>query len=99
MLVEQRLSLSAIARQLTQESVPTRRDIGRWERSVVWAMLRNPAYSGSAAYLKTQVVERLRPTKLAYDRNFYPKHVHSSTRDRSPDEWITIPVPAIINEE
>jgi len=99
MLVEQRLSLSAIARQLTQESIPTRRDIGRWERSVIWAMLRNPAYSGKAAYRKTQVVDRVRPTKLAYDRNFYPKHVHSSTRDRPPEEWITIPVPAIVNAE
>jgi site-specific DNA recombinase len=99
MLIDERLSLSAIARKLTQEQIPTRRDIGRWERSVIWAMLRNPAYTGKAAYLKTQVVERVRPTKLAYDRNFYPKHVHSSTRDRSPEEWITITVPAIISEE
>jgi site-specific DNA recombinase len=99
MLSEQRLSLSAIARKLTEEQVPTRRDTGHWERSVIWAMLRNPAYIGKAAYLKTQVVERVRPTKLAYDRNFYPKHVHSSTRDRPPEEWITIAVPAIIREE
>ncbi|HET8671671.1 MAG TPA: recombinase family protein, partial [Candidatus Saccharimonadales bacterium] len=99
MLIEQRLSLSAIARKLTEEQIPTRRDTGHWERSVIWAMLRNPAYIGKAAYLKTQVVERVRPTKLAYDRNFYPKHVHSSTRDRSPEEWITIAVPAIISEE
>ena len=99
MLVDQRLSLSAIARKLTEEQIPTRRDIGRWERSVIWAMLRNPAIHGKAAYLKTRVVDRVRPTKLAYDRNFYPKHVHSSTRDRPPEEWITIAVPAIIRAE
>ncbi len=99
MLCEQHLSLSAIARQLTAEKIPTRHDIGRWERSVVWAILRNPAYCGQAAYRKTQSVERVRPTKLAHDRNFYPKHVHSSSRDRPPEEWITIPVPAIISQE
>jgi Chromosome segregation ATPases len=33
-----------------------------------------------------------------FDRNFYPKHVHSSTRDRAQEEWITVPVPAIISE-
>jgi site-specific DNA recombinase len=99
MLIEQRLSLNAIARKLTEEQIPTRRDIGRWERSVIWAMLRNPAYTGRAAYRKTQVIDRRRPTKLAYDRNFYPKHAHPSKRECPREEWITIPVPAIISEE
>ena len=99
MLVEQHLSLSAIARKLTEEQIPTRRGVGRWERSVIWAMLRNPAYMGKAAYLKTRVVDRVRPTKQAYDRSIYPKHVHSSTRDRPPEVWITIAVPALIRAE
>src|SRR5580693_9016396 len=38
------LSIGAIARWLNSEGVPTRKQAGRWERSVVWAMLRNPAY-------------------------------------------------------
>jgi DNA invertase Pin-like site-specific DNA recombinase len=42
-LVDEGQSIGAIARLLTAERVPTRRDVGRWERSVVWAMLRNPA--------------------------------------------------------
>jgi site-specific DNA recombinase len=99
LLVDQHLSIGAIACKLTQDRVPTRRDVGRWERSVIWAMLRNPAYTGHAAYRKTEAVDRARPTKQAYDRNFYPKHVHSSKRDRPPEEWIKIPVPAIISEE
>ena len=99
LLIEQGLSIGAIARQLTQAHIPTRRDIGRWERSVVWAMLRNPAYTGQAAYRKTQVVERVRPTKQARDHSFYPKHLLSSSRDRPREEWILIPVPAIISQE
>ena len=98
-LVDEGQSIGAIARLLTAERVPTRRDVGRWERSVVWAMLRNPAYTGQAAYRKTEVVERKRPTKQARDHRFYPKHAHSSTRDRPQEDWIRIPVPALISEE
>jgi len=98
LLVNEQQSIGAIARRLTAEQIPTRRDVGQWERSVVWAMLRNPAYTGQAAYRKTEVVERQRPTKQARDHTFYPKHVHSSTRDRPLEDWIRIPVPALISE-
>ena len=47
------LSIGAIARWLNSEGVATRKRTGRWERSVVWAMLRNPAYRGAAAFGKT----------------------------------------------
>jgi site-specific DNA recombinase len=99
LLVNEQQSIGAIARRLTAEQIPTRRDVGQWERSVVWAMLRNPAYTGQAAYRKTQVVERKGPTKQAWDHSFYPKHVHSSSRDRPQADWIRIPAPALISEE
>ncbi|MBI3303371.1 MAG: recombinase family protein [Deltaproteobacteria bacterium] len=82
LLVDAGQSIGAIARLLTAEQVPTRRDVGRWERSVLWARLRNPAYTGQAAYRNTEVVERKRPTKQARAHRFSPKPVHSSTRDR-----------------
>ena len=31
-----------------EQRIPTRRQSGRWERSTVWAVLRNPAYKGAA---------------------------------------------------
>src|SRR5499433_3282707 len=40
------LSIGAITRLLNEQGVPTRKGISRWERSTVWAMLRNPAYKG-----------------------------------------------------
>ena len=83
-------------KRLSAEQIPTRRDVGKWERSVIWAMIRNPAYTGQAAYRKTQAVERTRPTKQARDPSFYPKHAHSSSRDRPQEDWIRIPVPALI---
>ena len=95
--VNEGLSIGAIARALSADDIPTRRGAPQWERSVVWGMLRNPAYTGQAAYRKTQAVTRQRPTKQANDHGFYPKHVHSSSRQRPRDEWLMIAVPQIIS--
>jgi len=37
------LSIGEITRLLNEQRIPTRKQTGRWERSTVWAMLRNPA--------------------------------------------------------
>jgi site-specific DNA recombinase len=96
--VDESLSIGAITRALTADHVPTRRGAPQWERSVVWGMLRNPAYTGQAAYGKTQAVSRQRATKQAHDHSYYPKHVHSSARPRPRDEWLVIAVPQIISQ-
>jgi site-specific DNA recombinase len=43
---QQGLSINAIARLLNERQVATRTGKGRWERSTVWGMLRNPEYRG-----------------------------------------------------
>src|SRR5499425_2616341 len=57
------LSIGAITRELNQLQIPTRSGKGRWERSVVWAVLRNPAYVGRACFGKTERRERRRITR------------------------------------
>lgn len=99
MFCRKMLSIRAIGRVLTQEQIPTRKQVGHWEPSVVWGMLRNPAYVGRAAYRKTKIVPRIKVTKLVRDRGGYPKHGLSSSRARPEEEWITVPVPAIIDEK
>src|SRR5215471_13257787 len=47
------LSIGAITRLLNDKGIPTRKQISRWERSTVWAILRNPAYKGTACFGKT----------------------------------------------
>ena len=49
------LSIGAITRRLNDQGVATRKHGARWERSMVWAMLRNPAYRGTACFGKTRV--------------------------------------------
>ena len=39
-------SIAELTRWLTSEYVPTRTGKTRWDRSVLWGMLRNPAYAG-----------------------------------------------------
>ena len=49
----QNLSIGAVTRRLNERQIPTAKGTGRWERSTVWAMLRNPAYIGKACFGKT----------------------------------------------
>jgi site-specific DNA recombinase len=42
------LSIGEITRQINAEGIPTRKASARWERSTVWAVLRNSAYRGVA---------------------------------------------------
>lgn len=57
-LVEEKISIDEIARRLRAQGVPTRTGKSHWDRSVVWAILRNPAYAGQAAFGETESVER-----------------------------------------
>src|SRR6202163_2797745 len=57
------LSIGAIMRELNDQGVATRKSNTRWERSMVWAMLRNPAYRGTACFGKTRIAPRMRVTR------------------------------------
>jgi site-specific DNA recombinase len=92
------LSIGAITRLLNKRGVPTRKRISRWERSTVWAMLRNPAYKGTACFGKTEISQRQRVTRPLRMRGGVAKR-NSANHERPRKEWIEIPVPAIINEE
>ncbi|WP_200342518.1 recombinase family protein [Rhodovibrio sodomensis] len=91
-------SIGAIARWLTDQGVSTRRGAARWERSTVWAMLRNPAYSGTACYGKTQIAPRRKVTKALRDRGGIASR-NSANHERPRDQWIEVPVPAIVSVE
>ena len=95
---EEQVSIGELARWLTAQGVPTRTGKDRWDRSVIWLMLKNPAYVGRAAYLKTGTTDR-RPA-INRQARLQGRSVsrHQAHYDRPPEEWITIPVPAIIDE-
>jgi site-specific DNA recombinase len=98
LFTEESMSLGAVARHLNSQGISTRTGRSRWERSVIAGMLKNPAYKGLACYGKTELTERKRIIRsLRQKGGFSPRC--SSHRDRPQEEWIEIPVPAIVSDE
>jgi site-specific DNA recombinase len=92
------LSIGAVTRLLNEQGIPTRKRISRWERSTVWAILRNPAYKGTACFNKTKLSKRARVTRQIRLRGgLAPRD--SANHERPRVEWIEIPVPPIITDE
>jgi site-specific DNA recombinase len=94
----ERLSIGAGCRRLLQAGERTRMGRPVWERSVVWAMLKNPASMGSAAFGKTRQGP-LRPTLRAQrHRPLQPRRA-GSAYDVPPIDWSHIAVPAMVEPE
>jgi site-specific DNA recombinase len=94
----ERLTIGEVCRRLTQAGEVTRTGKTVWDRSVVWGMLKNPAYQGAAAFGKTRQ-ESLRPRLRAQrGRPLQPKRA-VSTVDVPPEDWITLAVPALVEPE
>ena len=92
-------SIADLARWLTSQGVPTRTGKTRWDRSVVWAMLRNPAYAGTAVFGKTMATSGtpgLNRVARLQGRSV-PRAV--KTVDRPREEWLEIGVPAIVDQD
>ena len=90
------LSIGAITRKLNELQVKTRSCKALWERSTVWAMLRNPAYQGAACFGKTERSPRKRMTRALRQKGGYSPR-SSSSKERARMEWIEIAVPALVS--
>lgn len=98
MFTVQHLGIGAITRSLNEKTIPTRTGDSRWERSTVWAMLRNPAYVGKACFGKTERKPRQqRVTRALRQRGGYCNR-SGAHQERPREEWIEIDVPPLIDE-
>ena len=93
-----RLSVGEVCRRLKEQGVISPRGNNYWDRTTVRSILRNPAYKGSAAFGKTRIGQmrpRLRPYlgQAEHPKRAYSRYVSP------PEEWIHIPVPAMVSEE
>jgi len=94
---QEHLSMYRIVQRLTAQQVPTRTG-GRWDPATIRKMLCNPAYIGRACFGKCVPRPRRRITRRARLAGRLP--VHDQAHDERPrEEWIEIPVPALIVEE
>jgi site-specific DNA recombinase len=97
-VAQERLSLSAVARRLSSQEIPSPKGRALWDRSTVWGMLRNPAYKGMAGFGKRLIgppLPRPRPLRNSSEQPRRPASWHRT----SPDQWTGIPVPAVLEEE
>ena len=92
------LSINAIARWLNDHQIPTRQRKSLWERTTVWAMLRNPAYKGTACFGKTRSVERKKITRPLRKRGGFSPRC-GAHQECPKEQWIEIPVPALVSED
>jgi site-specific DNA recombinase len=93
------VSIADLTRWLTDERVPTRTGKSRWDRSVVWGMLRNPAYAGHAVFGKTMVVHQSPGLNRRARLEGRGTPRASKTVARPREDWVDIAVPAIIPTE
>lgn len=94
---QEEASIADLTRWLNKRQVPTATGKGRWERSTVWAMLRNPAYKGIACFGKTASKPRERITRPLRQKGSYFEPSHAR-RDTPRASWIEIPVPPLVDE-
>src|SRR3989442_2995959 len=93
-----RLTIGEVCRRLTRAGEVTRTGKRAWDRSVVWGMLKNPAYIGTAAFGKTRQ-EPLRPRLRAHrGRPLQPRRA-VATVDVPREDWLPIPIPALVEPE
>ena len=92
------LSIGEITRRINAEGIPTRKVSARWERSTVWAVLRNSAYRGVACFGKTRVSARTRVIRPQRRRGVTTPSM-TAGHERPREEWIEIPVPALVSQD
>jgi site-specific DNA recombinase len=92
------LSIGEITRRINAEGIPTRKASARWERSTVWAVLRNSTYRGVACFGKTRASSRTRVIRPQRRRGVITPSM-TAGHERPREEWIEIPVPALVSED
>jgi site-specific DNA recombinase len=95
---QERVSMGEVCRRLQQAGEPRRDGKTTWERSVVWGMVKNPAYQGMAGFGKTRVGRLKVRLRAQRGKGLQPRRPYSR-EDIPRQEWILVPVPALIDSE
>lgn len=93
-----RHTIGEVRGRLKDQAIPSPKGKEWWDRTTIWGMLKNPAYTGTAGFGKTRSGTRrgrLRPQRRADEQ---PRRAYSSYAV-PPADWILIPVPRIVSDE
>jgi site-specific DNA recombinase len=88
------VTLYWVAKRLSEDHFPTPTGRCRWNVATIRGILRNPAYMGTAYSGRTH------PTTAHRRKSaLQPVGPGKSHRPAPPEEWIAVPVPAIVSQE
>jgi site-specific DNA recombinase len=88
------VSLYSVAKRLSDAQVPTPTGKPRWNVASVRGILRSPAYAGTAYSGRT------RPAPARHRKSaLRPVGPGESQQPAPPEEWIAVPVPAIVSQD
>lgn len=87
-------TVHSIALRLTRTGILTPTGKSRWNVASVRGILKNPAYTGTAYGNRTRIVPAIQRKSA-----LLPVGPGYSYRYRPPDEWIGVPIPALIAQE
>jgi site-specific DNA recombinase len=93
-----RVTMSEVCRRLHREGIRSPSGNTYWSVHTVRSILKNSTYVGRAIYGKTRACERKKPFRPRRNAPQQPRQL-SSCESVPPEEWITIPVPAIVTDE
>jgi site-specific DNA recombinase len=93
----ERCSIGEVCRRLQQRGIASPRGKSYWDRTTVWALLKNPAYIGKAQFGKTRVGPMRPRLRAQRGRSLQSRRAHS-TYDTPAEERVAIAVPAIVDE-
>lgn len=88
-IVREHKSLRVVAREMNDKKIPTRFTGKIWCSATIWRIVSDPIYKGEF-YAQRYYVQKTGK----FDERGRPRHV---TRERPPEEWIKIEVPAIVS--
>jgi site-specific DNA recombinase len=93
----ERCTLGEVRRRLHTAALATRTGKPLWDRKTIWDLLRNPMYVGRAAFGRTRSVPVQPRLRAPRGRPAQSKR-GSTPREVPPEEWITLPVPALVDD-
>jgi site-specific DNA recombinase len=93
-----RLPIREISRRLNARGLRTRQGKERWSTSLIWGILGNMAYCGRACYGRRKVGERRPRQNVFWAAGVPVKGGPAYRHPTPPEDWIEIPVPALVDE-
>ncbi len=93
----ERTTIGEVCRRLKQAHIPSPTGKAVWDRSTVWGLLKNPAYKGTAAFGKTALGQKRARLRPGRKHSAHPRRSYS-VYDQDPQQWILVPVPALVDD-